>query len=122
MGLEDVGEELAGTPMARGVDHFVGGALLDDDPAVDKDDVVGHLSGEPDFVGDDHQGGAVAGEFFDHGQDFADEFGVKGRGGFVKEEYVGLEGQCAGNRNSLLLPARKLAGVGGPAVGEPDPA
>jgi hypothetical protein len=47
------------------------------------------------------------GQLAHRAQHFAGEFGVERRGRLVEEHDVRLHGQRAGNRDALLLPARK---------------
>ena len=81
-----------------------------------KDHLVGHVAGKAHLVGDDQHGHALVGQRAHDGQHFAGEFGVQRRGGFVEVDDGGAGGDGPGNGHPLLLPARKLAGVGVPAV------
>ncbi len=97
-----------------------GVAGFDDGAVVHEDEGVAGFAGEAHFVGDDDHGHAVGGEVAHDVEDFADEFGVQGGGGFVEEHEFGAHGQGAGDRDALLLAAGELAGVGGGLVGQPD--
>ena len=81
-----------------------------------KDHLVGHVAGEAHLVGDHQHGHALVGQRAHDGQHFAGEFGVQRRGGLVKIDHGGVGGDGPGDGHPLLLPARKLAGVGVPPV------
>ena len=46
--------------------------------------MIGDLTGEAHFVGDENEVEAVGFEFFDEFEDFGGHFGIEGAGGFVE--------------------------------------
>ncbi len=92
--------------------HLSRCAFFFDTALVEKNDTVGDFSGELHFVGDDHHGHAFFGELLHDAEDFADQFGVEGAGGFVKEHDFGFHAEGTGDRYPLLLAAGKLVGIG----------
>jgi hypothetical protein len=71
-------------------------------------------------VGDHRHGHTVLGQIAHNFQHLADHFGVEGRRRLIKEHDLRLHAQRTHDGNSLLLAARKLAGVGVGTVGQAD--
>ena len=63
-------------------------------------------------MGDDKHRQPLLGQLAHDGQHLAHHLGVQRGGRLVKQQYLGLHGQRAGNRHTLLLPAGKLARLG----------
>ena len=110
--VQQAPDELARAVLARCAQHFGGGATLHHHSAVHEDDFVGHLAGEGELVGDDHHGPALLGEFLDDAQDLAHQLRVQGRGGFVEQQELGLQGEGAHDAHALLLAAGQFERVG----------
>ena len=58
--------------------------MFDDFSIGEKGDMIGDLTGEAHFVGDENEVEAVGFEFFDEFEDFGGHFGIEGAGGFVE--------------------------------------
>ena len=65
------------------------------------------------LVGDDDNGDAqLLVDVPDQLQNLAGGVGVKGAGGLVTQQHLGIGGQCAGDSHTLLLAAGQLGGIG----------
>ena len=83
---------------------------------VHEDVEVADLAREVELVGDDHHRHAGLRKVAHDREHLADELSVECRGRLVEEHHLRVEAQRAGDRDALLLSARKLGGiVGGPA-------
>ena len=91
--------------------HVLGFPLLNDDAVRHENDPVRDFARKGNFVRDDHHREAVVGELPDDSENFAHQLRIKGRRGFVKKEEIRFDAEGAGNRNALLLAARKALGV-----------
>ncbi len=56
-------------------------------------------------MGDDDHGSAFFRQFTHDLQHFSNQFGIKGRGRFVKQDYFRLHGESPGDGGTLLLTA-----------------
>ena len=74
-------------------------------------DVICRLARKTHLVSDAKHGHARFSELNHHVQDFLDHLRIKRTCGFIKEHDFRIHTQTARNRNALLLPTRKLAGV-----------
>ena len=74
-------------------------------PVTEEDNPVGNFLSEAHFVGHNHHGHALLGEFAHNAEHVADHFGVERTGGFVEQHDFGLHCQCPGNGHTLLLSA-----------------
>ena len=83
--LEDFCQELAGARVIGLAEDAGRRAGFEDVAGFHEDDGIGDFAGKADFVGDDDQCRAGAGEFLDDVEHFADEFRVERRGRFVEE-------------------------------------
>ncbi|EGE60176.1 6-pyruvoyl-tetrahydropterin synthase [Rhizobium etli CNPAF512] len=110
--MEDAVDEFLGAFFARGAEHLLGRAVLDDHAARTEDDARGDVLGEPHVVGDDHHRHVLGGELQDDLFDLADELGVERRGDLVEQHQLRIEHQRAGDRHTLLLAAGKLGRIG----------
>ncbi len=106
--IEDRAQEAARPLVFRPVEDVCGRAALDQSSAIHEDHAVGDLAGKAHFMRDDHHGDAGAGELAHDIEDLADHFRVEGRCRFVEEQDSRLHGERAGDRDALLLTARKL--------------
>ena len=71
------------------------------------------------LVGDDDNGDAqLLVDIPDQLQNLAGGVGVKGAGGLVTQQHLGIGGQCAGDSHTLLLAAGQLGGIGVRLVGQ----
>ena len=107
---QNLGEELLGTLRLWVVDDLGGSSGLDDHSAVHKNDLIGDLAGEPDFVGNDRHRHAGGGQILHDLENLADEFGIKRGRGLVEEHDLRIHRQRAGNRHTLLLAPESSAG------------
>ena len=117
--IDDGSKEGAGALLAGVGEELAGRALLDDDAVVHEQHPVGDLARKAHLVGDDEHGDARVGQAAHDGEDLADDFGVQGGGGLVKEHDLGLHAQGAGDGDALLLAAGEAAGVGVLLVQQP---
>ena len=62
-------------------------------------------------MGNDDHGHLLLRQTADNLQYFARKLGVKGRGRLVKEKHFGIKSQRSCNGDTLLLTARKIAGI-----------
>lgn len=85
--------------------------LLNDDAVRHENDPVRDFARKGNFVRDDHHREAVVGELPDDSENFVHQLRIKSRRGFVKKEEIRFDAEGAGNRNALLLAARKALGV-----------
>ena len=85
---------------------------VDDTAVLGEDDDVADLLGEAHLVGHEDAGHALADQFTDHRQHFADGLGIERRGHLVEQDQFRLHRQRAGDRDALLLTAGKLARIG----------
>ena len=106
-----LGEKLAQPIGLRSCQNLGGMALFDNDAAVHEDDAIGDFSSEADFVCDEQHRPFLGGKLADHAKNLSDQFRVERGGGLVEEEKLGTLRQSAGNRNTLLLPAREPLGI-----------
>ena len=105
--LQNLVQELPQARMAGGSEEHFRLAHFHNLTLIHKDEAVGDSARKAHFVGHANHGHAFFRQLDHNVQHFAHHFGVKGRGGFVKEHDGGLHGQGARNGNALLLPARK---------------
>ena len=103
--------------MLRLGEHQLGRTFLDNAAFIHEDDSIGDFLREVDLVGHDDHRAPFFGERADHLQHFSDQLRVEGRGGLVEEHELGLHGQGACDRDTLLLAARQSLGVGVGLVG-----
>ena len=108
--LAVAGQELAGALLPGVLDDLPGVALFHNHASVHEYHLVGHVPGESHLMGDDDHGGLLLGQGADHPQHLAGELRVQGRGGLVKAEDIGAEGQGPGDGHPLLLAAGELVG------------
>ena len=108
-----------GEATARGRQHLADRTAFHDAPAVDHDHLVGDGEGVEQVVGDD-DGSAVL-----VAQDVSQQPSESGCGGdvecghrFVEEQHLWFRGECAGDGDTLGLPAGELCGT---PVGEGGP-
>ena len=71
--------------------------------------MVGDVAGEAHLVRDDDHGHMLVGKVADDLEHAFGELGVKGAGGLVEEQHVGVQGQGARDGHALLLAAGELA-------------
>ena len=69
---------------------------------------------ERHFMGNNDHGHLFICQLADDLEDLAGQRRVQGAGRLIKEKDLGIKGEGAGNRDTLLLTAGKLAGVGIP--------
>ncbi len=81
---------------------------LFDDAPVKKNHFARHVSREGHFVGHNKHGSTFLSQRAHYLQHFADEFGIKRRGRFVKQHDPRPLCERAGDRSPLLLPARQM--------------
>src|SRR5918999_3964178 len=111
-GIEQPGEEGACALVARGSDHLLRRALLEDHAVVDERHAVGDLAGEAHLVGDHDHRHPVLGEQAHHPKHVADELRVERRRRLVEEHQLRAHGHRPRDRHPLLLAARELRRVG----------
>ena len=104
--------EAACVGVGGGGEDFGGGALFDGGAAVEDGDLVADFAGEAEVVGDEQDGGVVAGlelghEVDDDGLDGDVECG----GGFVGDDEAGAAGEGHGDEDALAHAAGELMGV-----------
>ena len=89
--------------------YLVGGALLHRVAAVHHQDVVGNLADDAEVVADEYDADAVfALQVTQQFEDGLLHRHVKGCGGFVGDEDVGVVDECHGNHHALFLAAADL--------------
>ena len=79
------------------------------------------IAGEPDLVGDHHHGHAALRQVQHHLEHLADHLGIERRGRLVEQHHFRLERERAGDRDTLLLAAGELLGIGLLLVGRARP-
>ena len=72
------------------------------------DHYVGYMTGKIHFVGDYDHGVVLILQTPDDPQNFAGKLRIQCAGGLVKAKNVGVQGQCPGDGNTLLLTAGEL--------------
>ena len=92
---------------SRGADRIsAGGPCSRMTPASRKQIAVGDVAGEAHLVrGEDHRHALVR-QLADDVEHLGHQLGVERGGDLVEQQHVGLHGQCAHDRRSLLLAAR----------------
>jgi hypothetical protein len=90
-----------------GFEHLLRRPVLVDYALVHEEDARAHIPGELHFVRHDEHRHSFAGQLADYAEHFAHHRGVQGRRGFVKQDYLRLHGQAAGDGHALLLAAGK---------------
>ena len=91
------------------VDDLAGRALLHDDAAVHKDEVVGHVASETHLVSDDDHGHVLGRQIADDLQHLAGQLRIQRARGLVEEQHVRIHGHGTGDGHALLLTARQVA-------------
>ena len=109
--VQNLAKELLGSIVYGIQEEVLRRTLFEDGAIVHEDDPVRHFTGKAHFVGHDDHGNAFAGQFDHDVEHFLDCFRIKGRGGFVKKNDLGLAAQGAGNGNALLLAAGEGGGI-----------
>src|SRR6478752_4463623 len=117
--VEHPTQELPGAFVLRVGEHL-GSPALGDDAFVEEQHLVGDVTGEPDLVRDDDQRPPLLGQVADHAEHLAHQLRVESRRRFVEHHHLGLQRECAGDADALLLAARELSGVGALATGQAD--
>ena len=93
-------------------EQFGRGGVLHQMPRVHDPHGVGDAGHHAQVVGDEEHGhAALAALLRDEAEDLALDGGVEGRGGFVRQQQVGLAGQGHGDHHALAHAAGKLVGV-----------
>ena len=97
--------------MFRVVEQLFRTALLYNNAAVHDDDGSSDFQRELDFVSYDNHRPAFLRQFLHGVQYVLHQFGIQRGSGFVKQHQLGLNRQCAGDTDALLLTAGKLVGI-----------
>ena len=84
----------------------LGGAAL-----IQKDHAAGHVAGKVHHVRGDGHGEAFLGQAAHDGQHLAHQFGVQRAGRFIEQHPLGLNGQGAGNGDTLLFVPRQKSRI-----------
>ena len=100
---------------------MLGGSQLDNPTRFQESHLPSNVGSQPQVVGGDNHGDAVAGQRGEHLDDFAGQFGVESRGRFVAQEDSRVARQRPRNGHPLLLTAGKLPWIGGFFAREPYP-
>src|SRR5216684_526299 len=92
----------------RLVEHGLRRPLLDDDTAIDEQHAIGDVPGKSHLMRDHKHCHAVVSELAHHGKHLADQFRIERGSRLVEQDRLGLHRQRTGDRDALLLAARKL--------------
>src|SRR5947208_13290607 len=95
--------------------------LLHNKPMIHEDDAVGGVARKAHLTADHQHGHATALELAHDVENAAHELRIERGGGLVKQHHLGFQRERASDRHSLLLAARKLAGIRPCLVGKSDP-
>ena len=87
-------------------------SLLFDFPIEHVDDMVGDIPCKSHLMGDYQHGGSLLCQGLHDIENFSDHLRVEGGGRFIKQQYLRLHSQGAGDSNPLLLPAAELVRLG----------
>ena len=119
----EVEADEAGDVVGAGLGGDGGGvAFLDDVAVFDDDEPVGQDEGVERVVGDEQGRAGVVGEVaVQFGAGVQAGAGVEGGEWFVEQQQQRVDGQGAGQRDPLGLPAGQLAGFAAGVVGQADP-
>jgi len=71
--------------------------VFDDHATIGKIDMIGNLTGEVHFMGNQNTGHAVGRQFLDSDQNLIDRLRVKGSGHFIKQHHLRVHRQGPGN-------------------------
>ena len=119
--LEDLGEERLGALVLGCVKNFRRRPAFHHCAQVHENDLVRHLPGEGQLVGDNNHCHALRSQVLHDLKHLANVLRVKCRGGFVEEHQLGLHGQGPGDGDALLLAAGEVLGVGVAPIAQANP-
>ena len=102
---------MLGTFVFRVDEHLIGRSLFNDNAAVHKDNVVGNFPRESHFVRNDDHCHFVFRKLFYYFENLTRKLRVERRSRLIEEQHLGVESERSCNGNTLLLTARKLAGI-----------
>ena len=107
------GQQLAGIGMLGGVEDAGGGALLDDLALGHDADPVRHLADDAEVMGDQqHRHAETLLQVLQQLEDLRLDRDVQRRGRLVRDQQVGLVGECHRDHDALPLPAGQLVRIG----------
>src|SRR5229473_837113 len=99
--------------------HFAGsaenlrrGPVFHDRALVHINDGIRYLARKAELVGHHHHRHSAAGKLLHDREHLSDQFGIERTGRFIEQHQHRLHGERARDRHPLLLPARKLRGIG----------
>ncbi len=104
----------------RAGEEFLRVAGFDDHAAVHEDDAIGDIAREGHLVGDNDHGHALVRQLAHGREHFANELGVQRGGHLIEQHHLGLHGERARNRHTLLLPPGQFRWVGVFLADQPD--
>ena len=105
--LQVSAEEFSGTFIFRVYKDLLRIALLQNYALIHEDNPITDFTGKRHFMRDNDHGHAFGSKSFHDVEDFADNFGIKSRGRFVKKHNFWFHAKRTGNRDTLFLAARE---------------
>src|SRR5271157_1876416 len=109
--LQNPGQELLKPFAFRSTKNFDRRTFFLNPAFMEEDYVIRNIPGETHFVRYDHHCSPFRCELLHHSEHLADKFRVQGGRRLIEKHHLRFHGQCSRDRDSLLLPARKMGRI-----------